>query len=63
MFIHETFSHCVRLSTVTFFFQCEIKQWLSKAVGNEVTKWMEGETPEQMDGFYHSEIAIDVIQV
>ncbi|MGH0182906.1 UNVERIFIED_CONTAM: hypothetical protein FKN15_010695 [Acipenser sinensis] len=23
---------------------------------------MEGETPEQMDGFYHSEIAIDVIQ-
>ncbi|MGH0173875.1 UNVERIFIED_CONTAM: hypothetical protein FKN15_066534 [Acipenser sinensis] len=42
--------------------ECEIKQWLSKAVGNEVTKWMEGETPEQMDGFYHSEIAIDVIQ-
>lgn len=42
--------------------ESEIKQWLSKAVGNEVTKWMEGEIPEQMDGFYHSEIAIDVIQ-
>ncbi|XP_041132708.1 tumor necrosis factor alpha-induced protein 2-like isoform X2 [Polyodon spathula] len=42
--------------------ECEIKQWLSNAVGNEVTKWMEGEIPEQVDGFYHSEIAIDVIQ-
>uniref|UniRef100_A0A674JPG9 TNF alpha induced protein 2 n=1 Tax=Terrapene triunguis TaxID=2587831 RepID=A0A674JPG9_9SAUR len=37
--------------------------WLAKSLEMEVQRWTEEREPEKLDGHFHSELAIDVIQV
>ncbi|KAH1170960.1 tumor necrosis factor alpha-induced protein 2 [Mauremys mutica] len=39
-----------------------IKNWLAKSLEMEVKRWTEEKEPEELDGHFHSELAIDVIQ-
>uniref|UniRef100_A0A8C4VPV2 Uncharacterized protein n=1 Tax=Gopherus evgoodei TaxID=1825980 RepID=A0A8C4VPV2_9SAUR len=39
-----------------------IKNWLAKSLEMEVKRWTEEREPEKLDGHFHSELAIDVIQ-
>uniref|UniRef100_A0A8C3T4H2 TNF alpha induced protein 2 n=1 Tax=Chelydra serpentina TaxID=8475 RepID=A0A8C3T4H2_CHESE len=40
-----------------------VKNWLVKCLEMEVKRWTEEREPEKLDGHFHSELAIDVIQV
>ncbi|XP_053882966.1 tumor necrosis factor alpha-induced protein 2 [Malaclemys terrapin pileata] len=39
-----------------------VKNWLAKSLEMEVQRWTEEREPEKLDGHFHSELAIDVIQ-
>ncbi|KAG6929740.1 TNF alpha induced protein 2 [Chelydra serpentina] len=39
-----------------------VKNWLVKCLEMEVKRWTEEREPEKLDGHFHSELAIDVIQ-
>ncbi|CAM5151945.1 unnamed protein product [Natator depressus] len=39
-----------------------VKNWLAKSLEMEVKRWTEEKEPEKLDGRFHSELAIDVIQ-
>ncbi|XP_037541913.1 tumor necrosis factor alpha-induced protein 2a [Nematolebias whitei] len=41
----------------------QVKLWLSTALKKEQEGWLSGNTPEVMDSYYFSPLAIDVIQV
>ncbi|KAK7133274.1 hypothetical protein R3I94_015220 [Phoxinus phoxinus] len=41
----------------------EIRKWLSNALETEVKKWSDGFDPEIMDGYYFSNLAVDVLQL
>ncbi|XP_074852553.1 tumor necrosis factor alpha-induced protein 2 isoform X2 [Carettochelys insculpta] len=39
-----------------------VRNWLAKSLEVEVKRWSEEREPEKLDGHFHSELAIDVIQ-
>lgn len=43
--------------------KASVKNWLAKSLEMEVKRWTEEKEPEKLDGRFHSELAIDVIQV
>ncbi|XP_071323389.1 tumor necrosis factor alpha-induced protein 2a isoform X2 [Trachinotus anak] len=41
----------------------KVKQWLNTALEKEEESWLSGKTPELIDTYYFSSLAVDVIQV
>lgn len=45
------------------FFQDKVKLWLSTVLKKEEESWLKNNTPEIIDTYYFSPLAVDVIQV
>lgn len=45
------------------FLQDKVKLWLSTALKKEEESWLNNNTPETIDSYYFSPLAVDVIQV
>uniref|UniRef100_H3AYP9 TNF alpha induced protein 2 n=1 Tax=Latimeria chalumnae TaxID=7897 RepID=H3AYP9_LATCH len=42
--------------------QSDINTWMKKSLEVETAKWIKGKEPEKLDGCYHSELPIDIVQ-
>ncbi|XP_056620618.1 tumor necrosis factor alpha-induced protein 2-like isoform X2 [Triplophysa dalaica] len=43
--------------------ETEVKMWLSNAFENEMKRWADGMEPELMDGYYFSDLAVNLISL
>lgn len=59
-----TWFRCVNEQVyVLSFLQDKVKLWLSTALKKEEERWLSSKTPELIDHYYFSPLAVDVIQV